>query len=113
MIASGSEDKIMHLWDVKKGKLLRTIHLQTTSNEPLKTPDDGSTAMRIVYSPDGKVIATSCADDKTIQLWNAENGELLKILHGNEDFVNVLAYSPDGKVIATGSNTIQYVYGMW
>ena len=33
----------------------------------------------ISYSPDGKTIA-SCSSDKTIKLWNAENGKEINTL---------------------------------
>jgi len=35
--------------------------------------------MRICYSPDGKTIA-SCSNDKTIKLWNSENGKEITTL---------------------------------
>ena len=37
------------------------------------------TVMGICYSPDGKTIA-SCSSDKTIKLWNSENGKEITTL---------------------------------
>ena len=38
-----------------------------------------STVCSVCYSPDGKTIA-SCSDDKTIKLWNSENGKEITTL---------------------------------
>ncbi len=57
----------------------------------------------IIYSPDGKRIATASAD-KTAKIWDAKTGELLLTLKGHTDEVWGLSYSPDGKRIATSSS---------
>ena len=62
----------------------------------------------ISYSPDGKTIA-SCSYDKTIKLWNAEDGKEIITLKGHTNKVLGISYSPDGKTIASCSsdNTIK------
>ncbi len=57
----------------------------------------------ISYSPDGKTIA-SCSSDKTIKLWNAENGKEINTLYGHSDLVFGISYSSDGKTIASCSS---------
>ena len=54
------------------------------------------------YSPDDKTIAT-VGEDKTVRLWDAYTGQLLKTLKGHKDDIYSVAYSPDGKILATGS----------
>ncbi|MEQ9358581.1 MAG: TIR domain-containing protein [Coleofasciculus chthonoplastes F2-STO-03] len=55
----------------------------------------------IVFSPDGKTIA-SASEDKTVRLWNRD-GELLHTLSGHEDEVYSVVFSPDGNTIASAS----------
>ena len=55
------------------------------------------------FSPDGKHIISG-SNDKTIWLWDAKIGELLKPpLEGHKDWVWCVAFSPDGKSIVSGS----------
>jgi WD40 repeat protein len=42
--------------------------------------------------------------DKTIKIWNVDNGECLKTLKGHNDLVWRTIYSPDGKYVISGSN---------
>ncbi|HEY9651943.1 MAG TPA: TIR domain-containing protein, partial [Coleofasciculaceae cyanobacterium] len=130
MIASGSEDNTVKLWN-QDGTLQKTLtgH-QGSINELAFSPDgkliasasvdktvklwgqDGSLQKTLVghsaavkavaFSPNGKLIA-SASMDKTIKLWNRE-GKLLKTLTGHSDEVEAVAFSPDGKLIASGSN---------
>ncbi|MCT7984068.1 WD40 repeat domain-containing protein [Laspinema sp. A4] len=56
----------------------------------------------IVFSPDGKTLASS-SGDKTIKLWNVETGEEIHTLAGHQDKVWSIAFSPDGKTLASSS----------
>jgi Tol biopolymer transport system component len=79
----------------------------------VKIIDAGSGAIRVqiksdennyltsaAFSPDGKIIATGGND---INLYNAQDGKLLKTLSGNADYADRLAFSPDDKTLASGS----------
>ena len=60
------------------------------------------------FSSDGKRIVSG-SKDKTIRLWDAETGELVRPpLEGHQSSVSSVAFSPDGKRIVSGSgdNTI-------
>ena len=70
MIATGSGDKTVRLWDAATGKAMKTLSGHT---------DDVSA---LAYSPDGKVIATGSGDN-TVRLWDAATGEALKTLSGH------------------------------
>ena len=62
-----------------------------------------------VFSPDGKSIVSSSADN-TIEIWDAATGaQVGQPMEGHTDVVNSAAFSPDGKYIVSASddNTIR------
>ncbi|QQZ30204.1 WD40 repeat domain-containing protein [Thiothrix subterranea] len=132
VIASGSEDKTMRLWDAATGKEMKTLSGHSLGVSALAYSPDGKViasgsgdmtvrlwdaatgqvlntlsghslgVSALAYSPDGKVIASG-SGDKTIRLWNAATGQMLNTLSGHTNYVSTLAYSPDSKMIASGS----------
>jgi eukaryotic-like serine/threonine-protein kinase len=56
----------------------------------------------VVFSPDGKTLATKSADG-TVKLWDYYSGKLLHSLEGHKDWVTAVVFSPDGAILATGS----------
>ena len=51
--------------------------------------------MNIVFSPDGKRLASSARWTNAVKVWDAQTGqELLNLKAGGE--INSLAFSPDG-----------------
>ena len=44
------------------------------------------------------------SDDKTIKVWDAESGRLLRTLEGHTDWVRAVAVTPDGRRIVSGSD---------
>ena len=87
MLASGSGDGTICLWNATTGE-----HLQTL---------EGS-GYSVAFSPDGSTLASASWDD-TIRLWNATTGEHLQTLEGHTDTVYSVAFSPDGSTLASGS----------
>jgi WD40 repeat protein len=57
----------------------------------------------VLFSPDGARIASGGAD-KSIKLWDAASGRLLRTFDGHSDTVGSVAFSPDGTRIASGSD---------
>lgn len=87
--AIGNEDGLLHLWDAKTGKSLRTM----------KGHANG--VLTLAYAPDGKLLA-SAGHDKVIRLWEPATGAAKGRLAGHADSVYALAFSPDGKTLASG-----------
>jgi len=56
--------------------------------------------LSIAFSPDGKILASG-SYDKTIKLWRAANGEVIRTLKGQGGIVYSVAFSPDGKILAS------------
>ena len=67
-------------------------------------PDNAAGVIKIVFSPDGKFIASSCSDD-TIRVWNTINGQVLRTFDVNRMYSNnhAIAFSPDGRTLAKGT----------
>src|SRR2546422_8484450 len=49
-------------------------------------------------------ITSPACDNKTVQVWDAANGDHLYIHYGHTDFVYAVAWSPDGKHIASAGD---------
>ena len=99
----------VHLWDVASLQLRTTLVddnleiMGPTWFSSIRGLTHGDTIYTIMFSPDGKTLATASRDG-TAKLWNAETGGLLAILKGHKGRVHRLAFSPNGQTLATGSD---------
>jgi len=81
------------LWSLSDGKTLRTMPL-------------GAAA---AFSPDAKLLATTCTEGKAIKpigftkLWDLDKGKEKAALKGHQSYLTALAFSSDGKWLATAS----------
>ncbi|MCS6807555.1 MAG: protein kinase [Bacteroidota bacterium] len=57
-----------------------------------------ATVRAIAFSPDGKLIASG-GDDKTVKIWDAATGTIMRSLRGHASSVTSVFFSPDGKLI--------------
>ena len=102
IVASGSEDGNLYLWDVATGRKLKTL------------TEDTENIFSIAFSSDGRTLASGNAGN-TIRLWNIATGEKLKTLTGHTNWVFSVAFSPDGQTLASGklgqdNSTLGYDY---
>ena len=56
----------------------------------------------IVFSPDGKTLASGSYDN-SIKLWDVATAQEIKTLQGHSRPVSSIVFSPDGKTLASGS----------
>ena len=131
-IASGGDDKRVHVWDALTGSnivvyyahtdIINALtwspggtHIASASDDKTVQVWDASTARKVfiykghsdsvtgvAWSPDGIRIASSSRDE-TVHLWHALTGRTLTTYTGHTDWVSTVAWSPDGKAIASGS----------
>ncbi|MEH1886537.1 WD40 repeat domain-containing protein, partial [Nostoc sp.] len=91
ILASGSLDKTIKLWDISTGKAIKTL------------TGHSRWVWGVVFSPDGKTLASG-SNDNTIKLWDVSTGKAIKTLTGHSRSVNSVVFSPDGKTLASGSD---------
>jgi WD40 repeat protein len=88
---SVGEDKQVRFWNATgDGKQVRAVG------------GHGEPVFRVLYHPKQPLLAT-CSADKTVRLWNPDNGQAVRTLSGHTDWVYALALSPDGELLASGS----------
>jgi WD40 repeat protein len=58
----------------------------------------------IAFSPDSRILASG-SKDKTIKLWNLEDGKVVHTLIGHTDRIFSLAFSPDGRFLVSVGGT--------
>ena len=79
------------LWDVASGRELGVLRAH------------GRGVTKLVFSRDGKFIA-SAASDNTIKIWDVENRRELRTLTGHTSNVESIDFTPDGRLLASASD---------
>lgn len=67
----------------------RCLHLLSTHQDIVQS---------VAFAPGGKVLA-SASWDRTVHLWNAADGELLRVLEGHRSRVLSVAFTADGRTL--------------
>ena len=69
MVASGSRDKIIKIWNIETGKVIRNLEEHT------------DTVWSICLSSNGKTLVSG-SYDKYIIVWNVETGKVIRKIQG-------------------------------
>ncbi|KAI8802577.1 WD40-repeat-containing domain protein [Cladochytrium replicatum] len=107
VVASGSGDWCVKIWDPETGRLLMTLN-----NEPDPTIF-GETAQQVsqrekgitsvAFRPnDGRTVVCGSLDHM-IRVWDLRTGQLLERFEGHNHSVYSVAFSPNGRSIVSGS----------
>ena len=132
ILASGSADKTIKIWDRYTGKIIRTINGHDSYINSIAIHPDGKTLASgsadktvkiwnisaskeirrleghsapvnsVAISNDWQTLVSGSAD-KTIKIWNISTGENIRTLTGNSQPINSVAISPDGQILASGN----------
>src|SRR6266542_1276626 len=89
IVASGSRDNTIKLWEVATGRELRTLR-------------HSSSVRSVAFSVDGRTLASGGGG--TIKLWEVATGRELHTLTGHSSYITSVAFSADGKTLASGSD---------
>ncbi|MBN3942085.1 serine/threonine-protein kinase [Nostoc sp. NMS9] len=90
ILATGSDDNTIKLWEVNTGQLICTFVGHSWS------------VVAVAFSADGEtLLSASC--DKTVKLWRVSTAEEIATLSGHVDSVSAVAVSKVTQLIASGS----------
>jgi WD40 repeat protein len=79
VLASGSRDQTVRLWDTGTGAALSTLEGRS------------DIVKSVAFSPDGKVLASG-SWDQTVRLWDTGTGAAISTLEGHSDIVKSVTF---------------------
>ncbi len=96
ILATGSDDKTIKLWDVSTGSVIHTLSNHCWS------------VATVVFSADGETLISG-SWDKTVKFWRVRTGEEIATFTGHEDSVLAVAVSPDSVASGSKDKTVQLI----
>lgn len=90
LIATGSYDNAVRIWEVETGRLSKTLRAHT------------GTIHSVAFCPDGERLA-SASSDQSIRVWDISTGTCETILEGHTHTVRSVCWLRDGMEVVSGS----------
>lgn len=90
LLASGSKDRIIKIWNLQTGEPVRVLTGHT------------DTIWSLAFSPNGQRLV-SASEDKTLRIWDVPHGNHIMTLTGHEDLLTCVSFSPNGRQLASSS----------
>jgi hypothetical protein len=89
LLAAGTGDGRVLLWDAKEGRIRQTLtgHLRAV--------------LTVAFDPTGKRLASG-SEDATVKLWDVVSGREQETLYGHGGWVLSVAFDPKGKTLVSG-----------
>jgi len=97
LIASGSGDKTIRLWDLDTGECIRVIKGHHRGVKDVK-----------IYAH----VVVSASYDNTIKVWNSKNGKCINTLLGHIDGINSICVVRDA-VVSGGDDKTMRIWDIW
>ncbi len=101
-VAWFERDETIHVMDAATGKIVWRL------GKPHEDQSNASLPHALVFSPDGRYLASGSTSDNTVRVWSLQTGKRYRELSGAILFTSwgrggALAFSRDGKMLAAGS----------
>jgi serine/threonine protein kinase len=92
IIASGSSDRTIKMWQLRTGEKLRQLGRWFTGHS--------ESVWTLAFSPNGQTLASGSWDN-TIKLWQVSTGKKIRTINAHPNWVNSVTFSPDGQLLAS------------
>ncbi|HOW64008.1 MAG TPA: serine/threonine-protein kinase [Candidatus Paceibacterota bacterium] len=89
LIATGSSDCSLRLWDSASGRLVATLS------------GHRGYVHAVTFSPNGRWLASGSRDN-TVKIWNVQSQGAVTTLAGHTDAVRAIAFAPEGRQLVSG-----------